>query len=163
MNTISQGSPPPTQSAKRNRVSLWLTIAMAATIGLVVWATRDNGIPKGPQPPFSVLADELARIGPFTGSVSTQEPEKQVKIGSEMISARYSLTMPSLQARTYYRDELSRNGWRYRRTLSSSSNWVDVYCKGSLQGSVELVPASSAPPVLALSISWNAISVHECQ
>jgi hypothetical protein len=148
---------------KGTGLSLWLTVTMAATIGLVFWVTRDNEIPKGPAPSFAELTEAFTRIEPPASSTLREGPDKSIKTGSEMMTARYELTESDDAARTHYRDNLSQNGWRYRRTLGSVPNWVDVYCKGPFQGSVELVRSRSPTSIIALSISWNEISVHECQ
>ncbi len=163
MTNAVPGVPGGSAESRKTSLSLWFIVAIIATGALVFWVTRDNGMPKGPQPPLSLLISEYAMIKPPVGSTPQTAIEERTKVGSDLVSARYTLTESSDAARAYYRNELSRNGWRYRRMLGAIDRWVDVYCKGSLQGSVELLSNSPPASVLAFSVSWNEISVRECQ
>lgn len=131
--------------------------------GLVVWKTRDNGLPASPEPPLSHLVAEFRNVEAPHESRPATDMEATEKPGSKMVSGRFILGPSAEAGRQTFRSRLSQQGWSSHGTLGSTTHWVDVYCKQSLQASVELTHDTPPPAVVALSITWNQISVKECQ
>jgi len=136
-------------------------VAALLAAALVFWATWNSG--PTPQPSLSEVSAEFSRIiPPPAAKPAAPEHEAKTKVGAVLVSSRYLITDSFESVRRYYRDELPKEGWRLRRAIASRGNWIDVYCKGPLQASVESISQDQSTDLFAFSISWSGVSLHEC-
>lgn len=129
-------------------------------IVVVLWANLERG-PSAPQPSLAEVSAEFSSVAPPSGA-KVLEPEATTKVGAVLVSSRYVIGDSFDSVRRYYRDQLPKGGWRFRRALASRGNSIDLYCKGALQASVELISQDQSTDLFAFSISWSGVSLHEC-
>lgn len=138
-------------------------VALAVLVAAVVfWATRERG-PSAIQPSLAEVSAEFSIVAPPPGAnPSAGAPEAATKVGAVLVSSRYSIADSFDSVRRYYREELPKKGWRFRRALPSHGNPIDLYCKGTLQASIESISQEKSTELFALSMSWSGVSLHEC-
>jgi hypothetical protein len=142
----------------RNAVVAGALLAVVA----VIWIVNRHSAPQSlPQPSLVELKSELAVIHPPAGSRLEAPTEAEAKIGSVQVTDRFELQQPAAEARAHFRAELLAHGWH----LKSDDNavaWTDSYCKSSFVAYVKLTDEASAASHIALSISWNELSLLLC-
>ena len=128
----------------------------------VIWLVYRHSAPQSlPQPSLVTLKSELAVIRPPAGSRLEVPTEEEAKIGSVQVTHRFELQQPAAEARAQFRAELLSHGWH----LKSDDNamvWTDSYCKSSFVAYVKLIQEDSSTSHIALSISWNELSLLLC-
>jgi hypothetical protein len=135
--------------------------ALLAVVALI-WIIYRHSAPQSlPQPSLATLKSELAAIHAPAGSRLEVPTEEEAKIGSVQVIQRFELPQPAAEARTQFRAELLSHGWR----LKSDDNaelWSDSYCKASFVAHVKLTQEASSTSHIALSMSWNELSLLLC-
>jgi hypothetical protein len=138
-------------------------VALAVLVAAVVfWAARERG-PSSVQPSLTEVSAEFSAVAPPPGAnPSAGAPEATTKVGAVLVSSRYSIADSFDSVRRYYREELPKAGWKFRRALPSHGNSIDLYCKETLQASVESISREQSTELFTLSMSWSGVSLREC-
>jgi hypothetical protein len=135
--------------------------ALLAVVAVIWFVNRHSAPQSLPQPSLVMLKSELALIRPPADSRLEVPTEEQARIGSVQVTDRFELQRPAAEARAHFRAELLSHGWQ----LKSADNavvWDDSYCKSSFLASVKLKQETSSTSHIALSISWNELSILLC-
>lgn len=151
-------------SSERSGSALRTVVAAAAVLALVgvAWVVYSTSQPKAlPQPSIGTFRSELALIRAPTGATLEGPAVESVKIGSLLMTNRYLIQQPDIDARTHFRAELQAHGWRYLGG-SEGQSWFDTYCKSPLAAKVESVGESSSTPTIAITLSWNETTLLKC-
>jgi hypothetical protein len=148
------------QSSNRTRNAVVGGALLVAVVA--IWFLYGKSAPKSlPQPSLATLRAELAAIRPPAGATLQGPADEESRIGTVKVTQRFGLQQPVAEARAHFRSELLAHGWR----LSSEDDaalWADAYCKSSFVAYVKLTEAPAATAHLALSITWNELSLLMC-
>lgn len=128
----------------------------------VIWIVYQHSAPQSlPQPSLVTLKSELAIIRPPAGARLEVPTAEEAKIGSVQVTEKFELQQPAAEARAHFQAELLSHGWH----LKNSDNavvWTDSYCKSSFVAYLTLTQQDSATSHIALSMSWNELSLLLC-
>lgn len=128
----------------------------------VIWVAYQRLAPKSlPQPSLATLKSELAGIRSPAGSRLEAPAEEEFRIGTTQVTQRFELQQPADEARAHFRAELLAHGWR-PKSSDSAAVWDDSYCKSSFVAHVKLTEGAAPISHIALSMSWNHISLLLC-
>jgi hypothetical protein len=135
--------------------------AMLAIVAVIVIIYRYSAPKSLPQPSLVMLKSELAVIRPPAGASLEALAEEEARIGSVNVAQRFELQQPAAEARAHFRAELLSHGWQLK-SEDSAALWADAYCKSSLVAYVKLTEEPAPTSHIALSITWNELSLILC-
>ena len=142
----------------RNAVVAGALLAAVVAIGFVYRQSAPKSLP---QPTLATLKAELAVIRPPAGATLEGPADEEFRIGTVKVTQRFELQQPAAEARAHFRSELLSHGWLLKID-DNAALWADSYCKSSLVVYVKLTEEPAATSHLALSITWNELSLLLC-
>jgi hypothetical protein len=148
------------RSSDRARNAIVAGALLAVVV--VIWIVYRHSAPQSlPQPSLVTLKSELALIRPPAGARLEVPAEEEARIGSVQVTQRFELQQPAAEARAHFRAELLSHGW-HLKSGDDAAVWSDSYCKSSFVAYVKLTPEAASTSHIALSISWNELSLLLC-
>jgi hypothetical protein len=129
---------------------------------VVLWYVYGQSAPKAlPQPSLATVKAELAVIQAPAGATAQGPADEEYRIGTVKATQRFELQQPPAAARAHFRSQLLSHGWQLK-SEDDAALWADAYCKSSFVAYVKLTVPPAATTHLALSITWNELSLLMC-
>src|SRR5688500_18839306 len=111
-------------------------------------------------PPLENMKKEFDLISVFPNATMRGEREIVSKYGVQSVSAEYIASRDLAEILDYYRNELSKKGWTYRRTIKDDKMPGAIYCKENLHSIIQktksyAIPGTPANTIYSFAIRWN--------
>jgi hypothetical protein len=148
------------QSSNRTRNAIVGGALLVAVV--VIWFVYGKSAPQSlPQPTLATARAELVAIGAPAGATAQGPAEEEYRIGTVKVSQRFELQQSAPEARARFRSQLLAHGWQLK-SEDDATQWADAYCKSSFVAYVKLAEPPADTTHLALSITWNELSLLMC-